>query len=313
LASDQDWDTTSTSYASQNYSITDSRVGNYSYYANSQLLLAHPIDLTNTTNPILTFWQKFYTEGTHDYCTVEISDDNGFNWQEITRYSGGNRTWSHIQIDLSDYKTSIILVRFRLRANGPNNQYDGWYLDDVEIKELDTELTPFPFKDEFENGLNNWLVSDQDWDTTSTSYASQNYSITDSPNKDYTYNANSHFLLAHPIDLTNTTHPILTFWQKFYTESNNDNCILEISEDSGFNWQEIARYSGGNRTWSHIQIDLSDYRTSIILVRFRLRANGPNTQYDGWYVDDFEIKELDTKLTQFPFSLITLKVDLLIG
>jgi PKD repeat protein len=106
------------------------------------LLLAHPIDLSNTTQPVITFWQYYYTEGNRDYCHVEISDDGGFTWEEIVNYSGANTAWHKEQFDLSLYKSTQVLIRFRLRANGPNNQYDGWHLDDVELYDLSGNRAP---------------------------------------------------------------------------------------------------------------------------------------------------------------------------
>ena len=64
--------------------------------------------------------------------------------------------WSQVQFDLSDYKTSTVLLRFRLNSNN-GGEYDGWYIDNVEIKELDTKLTQIPFFDNFENGLKGFL------------------------------------------------------------------------------------------------------------------------------------------------------------
>jgi len=298
--SGQDWDTTSASYSSSNHSVTDSPIGNYASNTDVRITMQNTLDLTSSTNPVLTFWQMFYTQGSYDFCIVEISDDSGFNWVELTRYTGGNRTWSHIQLDLSDHRASSVLIRFKLTSNS-STQTDGWYLDDVEIKELDSELTPFPFSDNFENGIDNWISSDLDWDTTSVRFSSSNYAITDSPLGNYSNYSNTHLVLEHPIDLSGTTQPVLAFWQNFYTQGSYDFCIVDISDDGGFNWVELTRYSGGNRTWSHIQLDLSEHKTSSVLIRFRLRANS-STAVEGWYLDDVEIKELDSELTPFPFS-----------
>ena len=287
LVSAQGWDTTSASYSSPNHSATDSPDGNYPTYANSEMILANNVDLSSSEVPVLTFWHKYYTQGNADYCRVEISEDGGFNWTEIIKFSGGNRTWSFIQLDLSAYKTSPIKVKFRLTSDN-YNQYDGWNIDDVEIKEENTLKTPFPFSDNFESGLSNWLVSVQGWDTTSTSYSSSTHSVTDSPDGNYPTYANSEMILANNIDLSSSVFPVLTFWHKYYTQGNADYCRVEISEDGGFNWTEIIKFSGGNRTWSFIQLDLSAYKTSPIKVKFRLTSDNYN-QYDGWNIDDVEI------------------------
>ncbi len=43
-------------------------------------------------------------------------------------------------VDLSSYKTSSTLIRFRLRDRNGDGGADGWYIDDVEIKELGKSL-----------------------------------------------------------------------------------------------------------------------------------------------------------------------------
>ncbi len=297
--SGQDWDTTNLAYVSHNHSITDSPVGNYPSYSNATITLANSIDLSSTNTPVLTFWHKYYVQANYDFCYVEISEDFGFTWSQLTSYTGYNTTLFHEQIDLSNYKTSPILIRFRLNDSG-TTQYDGWYVDDVSIAELDTSLTSFPFFEDFESGYSNWLIGSQDWDTTSLAYVSPGHSITDSPVGNYPSYSNATFTLIHPIDLSSTNTPVLTFWHKYYVQANYDFCYVEISEDFGFSWSQLASYTGYNTTLFHEQIDLSNYKTSPILIRFRLRDSG-NTQYDGWYVDDVAVAELDTSLTSFPF------------
>jgi len=53
-------------------------------------------------------------------------------------------TWTKEQIDLSGFKTSQVLIRFGLRDNGDVHVADGWYIDDVEIKEKEAATIPFP-------------------------------------------------------------------------------------------------------------------------------------------------------------------------
>ncbi len=45
---------------------------------------------------------------------------------------------------------------------------------------MNITLDSFPFTDNFENGFDNWLVSGQDWDTTSVLSRGPGYSVTES-------------------------------------------------------------------------------------------------------------------------------------
>jgi PKD repeat protein len=163
----------------------------------------------------------------------------------------------------------------------------------VAIKELDTSLTPFPFFDDFEVGSSNWLVSDQDWDTTSSSFVSPDHSITDSPDSNYPYYANTEMILAHPIDLSNTTLPVLAFWHKYETQANVDLCRIEISEDGGLTWIQDTTYSGFSSNWKQEQLNLSSYKSSPVKIKFRLTSDPSGVQYGGWYIDDVEIKDMN--------------------
>jgi hypothetical protein len=99
------------------------------------MILAHPVDLSATTAPTLTFWHKI---GVHryDHGYVEISEDGGLTWTTLADFTD---TWlstgSFVQLDLSSYKTNPITIRFRLRTNGDYQGW-GWHVDDVHIKEL---------------------------------------------------------------------------------------------------------------------------------------------------------------------------------
>jgi len=292
LVSGQDWDTVSVTYRSPTYCITESPSGNYPVNSNATITLANPIDLSSSNVPVLAFWHRYNVQSNYDFCYVEISEDGGFTWSLLKQFTGFTNTLFLYQIDLSNYKTSPVLIRFRLRDNG-NTVYDGWYIDDVSIAEQNTSLTPFPFYEDFENGFGNWLVSGQDWDTTSVTYRSPTHSITESPSGNYPVNSNATITLANPIDLSSSNAPVLIFWHRYNVQTNYDWCYVEISQDGGFNWELKEQFTGFTNTLFPYQIDLSNYKTSPLLIRFRLRDNG-NTTYDGWYIDDVEIKDLIT-------------------
>ena len=143
-------------------------------------------------------------------------------------------------MDLTPYKSNPVLIRFRLASN----QYpaDGWYIDDVEIKEKDTAATAFPFSDNFENGLANWVVSGQDWGIIDTDKRSGTHSITDSPSGNYPTYANTTIELAHPVDLSAATTPMLSFWHKSYFNSSivYDDIYVDISQDGGVTWTDLT-------------------------------------------------------------------------
>ncbi len=300
--SGQDWDTTSVFSRGPGYSITDSPGGNYPAWANSTISMTSATDLTSANQPVLTFWHSFMVRNGSDFCYVEISEDFGFSWIIDTSFTGYETNLHFEQIDLSEYKSSPIMIRFRLRDNGDTYRYDGWYIDDVAITEKNTTLTTFPFTENFENGFDNWLVSGQDWDTTTVFSRGPGHSITDSPGGNYPAWANASITLKNAIDLSSTFSPVLTFWHSFMVRNASDYCYVEISEDYGFSWIIDTSFTGYETSLHFEQIDLSEYKSSPILIRFRLRDNGDTYRYYGWYIDDVAITEKNTILTPFPFT-----------
>ncbi len=188
------------------------------------------------------------------------------------------------------YKALAILVIFKAQILAEENPR----IDAADSKKSMQETTlTFPFYDDFENGFGNWLVSCQDWDTTSFTFRSPTHSINESPGGNYPVNSNATIQLANPINLPSTNTPVLSFWHRYNVQTNFDFCYVEISEDGRFNWSTLASYTGFVNTLFPSQIDLSNYKTSPILTKFLLRDNG-NTTYDGWYIDDVEIKDIVT-------------------
>jgi len=114
------------------------------------------IDLSDYENIELSFWHYYDFENDtvfNDGGIIEISVDNGLNWEQIfpkTGYNGkikdndnplypafcfaGNSTeWVQAQFDLSPYRESQnFSFRFRFATNGQISDY-GWYIDDILI------------------------------------------------------------------------------------------------------------------------------------------------------------------------------------
>jgi hypothetical protein len=90
----------------------------------------------------LSFWQKYsinnnggYNCYNIDYALVEISTNGGWNWVVDTFYNGTVSTWYQVQRRLLNYRSDSVKIRFRL-TSGYQCEDDGWYIDDVEIKDL---------------------------------------------------------------------------------------------------------------------------------------------------------------------------------
>ena len=371
---------------SATHSLTDSAEGNYPRDASSMVVLAAPIDLSAATAPVLDFWHilQLYSSGGTDAAIVEISTDGGFTWTEITRWTAVQYgSWSPARLDLTAYAGQSILLRFTLRDDGGSAPYstdpsvsDGWYLDDLQVRELGCDVsgntnpgrggaggngggagwggagagtatagrggsaaaapgvatsqagafsdggaeptlscpgrtssgcgteaaTTRYFCEDFECGLSQWEAGGS-WTTTTLLFREGAHAITDSPDGAYAASANSVFLTAVPIDLTDAQAPVLQFWQvmDLCSSVGSDTALVEVSADCGLTWTELGRWTANAySTWSLAQLDLAPYAGQRVDLRFTLRDDGGTLSFsttpstcDGWTIDDIEVRELD--------------------
>lgn len=145
-----------------------------------QTLTTPDIDLTNTSSPMLSFMHYYGTEYDYsetpeqnpwDGCNVRISVDGGQSYNLITPIRGYNapdslwvweyhgeivpgglpgwhglsNAWYKVVFDLSEFVGQVINLRF-IFASDPyidtrdNEQWLGWFLDDITVKDGSTVL-----------------------------------------------------------------------------------------------------------------------------------------------------------------------------
>jgi len=119
---------------------TDSPDGNYPHDIYTSLSLAS-MDLSGAVHPQLVFWHHGELHYRYDYdkACVQIGEYVSGDWTytTIASYSDYNMPaeWTRVQLDLSSYAGSKIKVRFLLDDYPAYGEADGWYIDDVALKE----------------------------------------------------------------------------------------------------------------------------------------------------------------------------------
>jgi hypothetical protein len=305
IVSSQDWNTIGVTARSGLHSVTESPDGNLLTGENAAITMAVATDLTGAVSPVLVFWDKRAASYNGTY--VEASSDGGTTWSQVAAWSSSSNdhsTWLQEQSSLATFVGKSVMIRFRLAQSGSYSG-DGWYVDDVEIRETTpadttraqaTGCAAMPaavatryFCDDFESGLSRWMVSSHDWNTTSTTARSGQYSVTDSPDGNILSGENAAITMAVPTDLTGTTAPVVVFWDK--TAAGSNYTYVEASPDGGTTWSQLKNwYNADHSTWMQEQFSLTSYVGKSVMIRFRLAQSGSNTG-DGWYVDDVEIRE----------------------
>ncbi|MBI2627072.1 MAG: S8 family serine peptidase [Parcubacteria group bacterium] len=105
-------------------------------YANSgSIESVAPLNLTGFKKVELVFWHYLSKEdGLHrDTAMVQVSADNGITWIRVLNSNSTNGRWVRENVDLSDFLGKNIKVRFYFESDPTQNDFEGWYLDDIHI------------------------------------------------------------------------------------------------------------------------------------------------------------------------------------
>lgn len=294
------WGLTDTTAYNGSYAWTDSPGTNYDANANTSLTTF--LNLSGSIHPVLTFWHQYSLETGKDFVHLEVSTDNGQSWTELRSYTGTETTWNQERINLTPYTGNAKLgLRFRLTSDGANQQ-DGWFMDDMNLKEEAT-AAGYPFFDDMEHGPAPWFY-DSPWGLVTLS-PSDTYSgaastvWTDSPGGSYAPGTDSSLYLT--VDLGSAKEPVLSFWHKYAFDLNSDFGYLEVKESGATAWTRLFFATGTSPAWVQSWVDLANYAGKQVTLRFRVVTDTNGIQSDGWSIDDIRIEETKRPLLSYPF------------
>ena len=138
------WNWTSVSAHSGRFGLTDSPQGGYKNNTDSWASIKESLDLSNTTNPQLSFWHRHqFLLG--DTGFVEINTDGGKGWVRISSpFVDTQNDWTQVNLPLNSYiGHSSVNFRFHFTSDGASTG-DGWYVDDVQINFHPTSVEEEP-------------------------------------------------------------------------------------------------------------------------------------------------------------------------
>lgn len=115
----------------------ESPVGNYGHLVDMSMTLEGVIDLTGSSSPRLSYWEKRVMGDGIDTLYTEISTDGGFTWTRLRSKTGSDQVWKRVEISLNSYKTKQINIRFRVDTrNADTRSNDGWFINDIEVADF---------------------------------------------------------------------------------------------------------------------------------------------------------------------------------
>jgi hypothetical protein len=277
------------------------------------LNLRGTIDLRGATNPRLEFYDR-YSLQTGTFARVGIREVGTIPWVEVNaHFNSTDLTWVRNVYDLTnfggrDFTDRIIELRFVLDATNSTSALDGWWIDNIKVENYIPRRYTVGFEDNME-GISHWYPGGT-WARSNEAARGGSLAWSDSPGGSYQHGTNSTLELDGVIDLTGTIRPEITFWHRF-SLANNDVIYAEISTDGGLTWQNLTGATGvpeaglayrtTNLSWSQVVIPLSTYVGREVHFRFRLDARSDTSVADGWWIDDFAIREEPSSFIYTPW------------
>ncbi len=246
------------------------------------------VDLRGLNWPVLRFWDR-HAFADNDWGRLFVSGDGGANWTCVYGVSATRTDWAEQAIDLSPWKNSgQVWLRFQVNSDG-GTQNDGWYVDDVSLAEHVPAAMVYPFHENFESGLDNWLRASWTLDTN-LPYAGQ-VAVRDTVPPRMPPDAQLVLALGRQLNLSNAVNPALTFWlrgQLWY----RSRFRAQASTDGGLNWSDlVALNNDWNQNWTRMQVPLTTYTNRSIRLRFIVWSEWGTAPDQDLFLDNIGIGE----------------------
>ena len=296
---DCNWTLSDEAYYSPLTAWSDSPGTNYTPRTYCILRLRGTIDLSGSMNPKLQFYDRYALRwGTKAIVSVSVAGTN--NWIDEVVHPGNatDLTWKRQAYDLTnfggvDFRGQEIELRFVLDATASSGSRDGWWIDDITVEEDALNRYTVGFVDDME-GMNHWYPEGT-WARSNESVRSGSLAWSDSPGGDYIHGTNSTLELDGIVDLSDplVVDPELVFWHHYNLER-YDAIYVEISLDNRQTWTPLTGTYLARRStypvWKKEVISLAPYIGQQFYLRFRLDARNNSRVADGWWIDDFELR-----------------------
>jgi subtilisin family serine protease len=230
------------------------------------------------------------------YLTAQLSDNIGIdtstavltywvneNSPEIVNLEpiGGNKFQATFAFDtklnFGDYVSYFFAVNDKsANSNLGTSDTTTYFIDTTQVI------------DDFELNFFEWETNGT-WNLSSTR-KSGSFSMTDSPDGDYSDNENSYAKYLHPFNLSIYAAGNISYAVRSQLAA-GDSLFLELSNDNGNTWHKIDAVSQNSVFWSTNIVDITEY-TGIgneeVYIRFRLETNSSTTA-DGVFIDEISI------------------------
>ncbi len=304
------------------------------------------LDLSNVQQPVLSFWFRNYGDENHPKDEIWMSDDGGRTFTKVINFAP--KDWCNtygsfpgIPIDqvASDHGlslTSEFIVRFHQTSNYPFDGAfdDGYFIDNVSVKEKSSNYKGLPFEDDFEDSLQlgaGWsvgyagstklmdsnivgphgLVQVMDTNQIRGIAASGKQAVGLGKVCEGSLALNA---LDLHLNLASANQPELNFNIKSNDEESHPQDGIWFSNDGGSTFQKVWDFDAsgwceGYRNYPPLPIGKIATRhhmelTDQFIIRFQQYDNYffTGSFKDGLFIDDVKVKEQETSWASIPYQ-----------
>ena len=256
-------------------------------------------------------WMSFNTmeinaeSYTYSGVWVSTTGTENNNFTEIWSQENPSENWDTISINLSDYQGEVVYLAFKYSGHHGHD----WYIDDVTLNETYTlrdTIAEFPYAENFENGLGDWYIIDEDhsgkqhnWKLMEQGFDSEHCLGHDHDTIE-TYQKS--WAISRPLHFDVDMFYTLKYWNKIEGLSSRDQSGIYIADNIGHQPTPadfVLLYENGMDVsdWEETEINLNDYAGHDIYLAFGYEG------YDhDWLIDSLT---LESRIAEYIIEVIS--------
>ncbi len=256
-------------------------------------------------------WMSFNTMETnaesYTYSGVWVSTTGTEtnNFAEIWSQENPSENWDTININLSDYQGEVVYLAFKYSGHHGHD----WYIDDVTLNETYTlrdTIAEFPYVENFENGLGDWYIIDEDhsgkqhnWKLMEFGLDSE-YCLGHDHGTIETYQKS--WAISRPLHFDVDMFYTLRYWNKINGLSSRDHSGIYVADNTGHtpvptDFVPLFENDGNTSDWAENEINLNEYAGHDIYLAFGYEG------YDhDWLIDSIT---LESRIAEYTIEVVS--------
>ena len=227
------------------------------------------------------------------------------NFAEIWSQGNPSENWGTININLSDYQGEVVYLAFKYSGHHGHD----WYIDDVTLNETYTirdTISEFPYAENFENGLNDWYIIDEDhsgkqhnWKLMESGLDSE-YCLGHDHDTIETYQKS--WAISRPLHFDVDMFYTLKYWNKINGLSSRDLSGIYVADNISHtptpaDFTPIFENENDFPEWEENEINLNAYAGHDIYLAFGYKG------YDhDWLIDSIS---LTSRIAEYTIEVLS--------